>query len=749
MRTTPNPSSRSRRSRGQEGVAIFMTALLLIPLMVFAAYGVDLASWYSRISYLQKAADAAALAGTVWMPELTTAQSVACETLLRNGIDCANTTDNIEVSIAVGSTINSLRVEITDTNAKRYFSGVIGHHQTLVRGAEAEYNLAIPLGSPLNYFGGDATRTVQPSVTNHTITWPQPYGNTSWPPAPGQTYNCNVGSSSAQGFGGWRSATDYRSGDYGSSSPRCTWAVRGQTAAGTTNTPPPDYPYRAPNNAPCNVFHGTTTNGRWETATTFNAGARYTSGTGFRQCTWNNYITDASTVPPFYNGSNIPPGSPPTNRPCRVGYETSLGWWGPTSTSGYSTSSVPSGGLATAGNRLCTWMSDATSTTTTPPNPIASDRSPGFWAMIEGPASVAPNGDIYNTRCYINNACSSVQNLEYKQPTNADRGFWYVVQVPNVALGSIDISVFDASYNPSGSTLSNAGDRNIGDTNVFPTEFRVYRQNNTFDFTDRTPVTMSAANQTEGSCYWSLGSQAAFQAAWKNLCTITAPTPGATYLVQVQTTGTSGNGINGYAIQAVSNGGLGTQPALYAYKNMGMQNNNDGSPPPPATFYLAEVGPQYAGKTLVIDLWDPGDASGNASIYPKAPSKTAPRPVSDVPASSCSYRSSPAPNPVQTNSDGGATGSVYTSDRPSDYGTRCGIRTTISGTRQFNGSWLSIRIAIPSDYTCTLNTPTNPVNPETDVDSCWWGIEYNFSAAANDVTTWAARIEGNPVHLTH
>ena len=40
------------------------------------------------------------------------------------------------------------------------------------------------------------------------------------------------------------------------------------------------------------------------------------------------------------------------------------------------------------------------------------------------------------------------------------------------------------------------------------------------------------------------------------------------------------------------------------------------------------------------------------------------------------------------------------------------------------------------------------VNPEVDANSCWWGIEYVFSESSQDVTTWQARIEGNPVHLT-
>jgi hypothetical protein len=55
---------------------------------------------------------------------------------------------------------------------------------------------------------------------------------------------------------------------------------------------------------------------------------------------------------------------------------------------------------------------------------------------------------------------------------------------------------------------------------------------------------------------------------------------------------------------------------------------------------------------------------------------------------------------------------------------------------------VTIKVDIPADYDCDLGA-----NPETTRDSCWWGIEYDFSHAATDVTTWRARIEGNPLQL--
>jgi hypothetical protein len=190
---------------------------------------------------------------------------------------------------------------------------------------------------------------------------------------------------------------------------------------------------------------------------------------------------------------------------------------------------------------------------------------------------------------------------------------------------------------------------------------------------------------------------------------------------------------------------------VYAYADMGMYNINRcsgaGCTPPPATFYLAEVGPLYAGKTLVISLWDPGDEQdGDALMTVKMPSSAQPKPVQDIPPEDCEYTSSPAPNPVQSGGD--PTGQTYATPQPSDGVSSCAIVTATDGARRFNGTWLNIRVTIPGDYTCNLSTAASPVNPETTAGSCWWGIEYTFDEASQDVTVWSARIEGNPVHLT-
>jgi hypothetical protein len=358
---------------------------------------------------------------------------------------------------------------------------------------------------------------------------------------------------------------------------------------------------------------------------------------------------------------------------------------------------------------------------------------------VEGPGTVSAYGDAFSTRCATSLSCATPQSVQYR-----DTGYWYVIKMPATGSSTTTISIFDALFRRDGDITTKTGDYILGSTSTttnpsFMTEYRVFKQTNPVDINARTPVgSASSANQTDNSCWWDVTSEAAFDMAWRPLCTIT-PVDGDTYLLNVRShaTGTQGVGLNGYAVQAISTGA--SQPALYAYSDMGMFNNGSG------TFYLAEVRPEFAGKVLAVDLWDSGDvSSGTATMYPKMPSTSAPKPVNYAPAT-CTYTSSPDPNAINGGSPAWfPTGTRYAAAQPSDDATRCAINTAPSGAaHRFNDEWLRIRIQIPTTYTCTVG-----LNPETTAGSCWWGIEYAFSAQPYDVTTWKARVEGNPVHLT-
>jgi hypothetical protein len=707
-------TARCTSERG--GAVIIMTALLLLPIFTFAAFGVDLAGWYSRINQLQAAADAAALSGTVWMPNLQKATAVASDSLRENGI--VDGVGSMTVTVAEGSTANSLRVTVTDRHPPRTFSQLLGGSQVLTRSAEAEYYLPLPLGSPLNYFGGDASKTAVADTVTTSVTWPVPYDSTTW--APAGPFGCNVGTSSAQGFGRWASATSYSATGF-SGTTQCRW-----TAQTITTSPSPST--QVPSNVPCNQLQTPTSSlGRWNASVggllpTYTSNARFTSGTGNRQCVW----AVAGTQPPDAATRA------PANAPCNVTGDLAAGSWNLV----LSAPVFLPVALLPAG--LCQWTPVITTTTVTHPNPIPSDQNPGFWAQVEGPGTVSAYGDAFSTRCTLVQNCSLLQNQQWRSG-----GFWYVVKATST--GPITLSVFDADYRRDGVITSDTGDFNLGAASTttnpdFTTDFRVYRQTNPLDISARVPVGSAVAgDQADGSCWWSVTNQPAFSLQWRPLCTVNA-TAGDTYLLNVRTYDTGvvhGAGLNGYALHAIASSG--TQPQLYAYSDMGMFNNGSG------TFYLAEVAPTFAGKVLDIDLWDPGDVSGGtATIYPRMPSLTQPRPVQDAPAT-CTYTASPDPNVANTTSQAWfSTGSQYATAHASDDPSRCAIDSAPTGSaHRFNDEWLHIRIQIPASYTCTVGR-----NPETTAGSCWWGITYSFSSQPYDVTTWKARIEGDPVHLT-
>jgi Flp pilus assembly protein TadG len=152
------------RTRTEHGYIAVTTALVLVPLMIFTSFAVDLGGWYARASKMQRAADSAALAGVVWMPDLTKATSVALDDAARNGFSSAGSV-TVAVS-AVSGNAHRLAVTITDTKVDQYFSKVVLSSKKLVRTATAEYFLPIPLGSPTNYFGTGNLNSGTPPAEN-------------------------------------------------------------------------------------------------------------------------------------------------------------------------------------------------------------------------------------------------------------------------------------------------------------------------------------------------------------------------------------------------------------------------------------------------------------------------------------------------------------------------------------------------------------------------------------------------------
>lgn len=158
-RTVP-PAQGAARTRSTDdpqhaegGYFSVMLALLIIPLMIFAALAVDLGFWYTRSMELQRAADASALAGVVWMPnDFGRAQSTAVTTATRNSLPPGTGDVTVDVQRVPGQS-RQLDVTITDPHVRTFFGAVLFDEISLTRTARARYVLPVPLGSPLSTFG--------------------------------------------------------------------------------------------------------------------------------------------------------------------------------------------------------------------------------------------------------------------------------------------------------------------------------------------------------------------------------------------------------------------------------------------------------------------------------------------------------------------------------------------------------------------------------------------------------------------
>jgi hypothetical protein len=144
-------------------------------------------------------------------------------------------------------------------------------------------------------------------------------------------------------------------------------------------------------------------------------------------------------------------------------------------------------------------------------------------------------------------------------------------------------------------------------------------------------------------------------------------------------------------------------------------------------FYLAQIDQTAAGKTIEIDLFDPGDVSGNATLSVLNPDGNV------YTSAAFSY--------TTFNLTGGGNNCIGgNSDSCSAPMGRTSIKTAVGGSSSFNNTWIRILIPLPSTYGSTGLTPPGEPQPG------WWKIHYVVTGG-NDTTTWMVNIRGNPVHL--
>jgi hypothetical protein len=170
-----------------------------------------------------------------------------------------------------------------------------------------------------------------------------------------------------------------------------------------------------------------------------------------------------------------------------------------------------------------------------------------------------------------------------------------------------------------------------------------------------------------------------------------------------------------FAIEAIGGG----SPTVYGNGKMAVYNNLQ----PGNTyqlFYLAKIDKSTgAGKTALIDIFDPGDVPGNAVLKVLSPDNSI--------QTQATFSYTTDGNCVAGNSDS-CSGTNVTQ-----------ITTAVNGSSSFNNTWIHIRVVIPATYGSSgLWGPGG---------GGWWQIRYETPGGGNDTTTWQVSISGNPVHL--
>lgn len=352
-----------------------------------------------------------------------------------------------------------------------------------------------------------------------------------------------------------------------------------------------------------------------------------------------------------------------------------------------------------------------------------------LWANIHGPRTDTISGDAYATKCKNSQRCSTIQNEGYRTT-----GYLYAIDVPaNVT--DMQVQVFDAGVFPRTSQNLETGDVNYQNdgsstaTNASvwnpldktDTRWTFYDKDNTEADVADNPVATSAVCNGSRAQPWtpsttratwlipeSINTSNPFRQQWQTICRRTGTVPQGRYLLRVQSEG-NGASANRYSVRVTA--ASTTKPRISGYGDMSMYNNvNAGT----ANFYLAEVGPEHRGKTLEVRLYDPGEVNGDAHMAVIHPNGSV--------ATSC-----------KGDHEGGTGSGRFTKGSTLSP---CEFQTS-AGSARYNGAWVTLQIQVPTTYSCTLGT----------VPGCWWKIRYRMSAQANDTTTWAAQIIGDPVHL--
>ena len=747
-RAAPVPSSR-RRSRGQV-IVIFAGAMLAF--MGLMAIVIDVSWYWANTLRVQRAADAAALAGVVWLPNLyssadTTARAEAKKNGYEQGVNGATITTAKDPA-------NDRKLVVTiSAPVPSFFARVVGIQSFQVtRTSKAEFILPVAMGSPENYYGvfGDIrgatfTGPVQsstPFLAPTAITAANKCSpNCNWVTT-NNIFNKTVSNNSTfsssaaingsqQVWGGWNLGVPGGATvngleirliaklDGGVVAANCTIGVQASPNGGTNWYPAPASPAV------------TTSLALAENTYTFGTQA---STSPFGVHTWVPGDFGNSTTTGFMVRLQWNQGSCAAARFARVDTLNVRVTYTQTVTSAPADKQLKGPGTTCANG-----LSDCLN----PDGSVLNYR--GFWGTMNTEGAANVNGDAFQP--YYDTPTSTpappCPTASIRACYDAFNYYNYAIDMPANSTGGY-VYIFDPEFCAT-AIDSGTGDRWFGGSNGISSWYELYDTNNTpYNLLDDTKIVggqsgakftnLAASDSSMGGSGGSeceqtnsvYGDGRDYHDSWYLLnpgAPLSGGTDGTVY--RLHTTGTdplngaaqrNANGEQSFAIYASAS----IAPSVYGLGAMQMFSPLSSSGGTTfSEFYIAQVPAAHAGKTLELSLWDPGDTKPlNAVISIEIPTS------SGWSATSMNWTS------VAGTSNGPQPCSGYPAGSGNSITTNVGNTT---GT--YNGCWLTIDVSIPPTYTAD--------------QSGWWKIRYTMtgSGTSSDVTTWTAKIRGNPVHL--
>lgn len=388
-------------------------------------------------------------------------------------------------------------------------------------------------------------------------------------------------------------------------------------------------------------------------------------------------------------------------------------------------------------------------------NSPGAGAQPNFWASIGGPFLDYEGGDPYATKCLSkppdSDPLGSLERGNSCTTTNPDyrpEGYRFAVDVPAWAVGrTLTVELYDAGNyeDPYASPTPPSAD-DFWEVN---TSFQLFDADNTpLDNYDNPPLPIGVCGAGRNSNVNSalsgfryIANEAdpgTFHNKWYTLCQVTVNRAGI-FPLEVRSSGwdssyslpLSGDGSNQFSVRGSLSGSVPSGQknlSVYALGDMSVFTNPVvGSGTGYAEFFLSEIGNSASGKTLTLELFDPGDSTSSSGEF----TLDVVAPAGSFPGSSGAVTSgsgTPGLIPLcKWGERGGTVGAL----------TKCSPATKVAGQTSgvYNGRWLRVQVPM-TGYSCSTD--------------CWWRVVYRFSGGSpSDRTVWVARVSGDPVRVVN